>query len=138
MPSKPYPSAGPPFSPTGHSEGPIFFSLVSIPSGGASVPPLILPTYPPIPSTPLPPVQIAPSLVNTHIYLISITFFPGPDEVATVWWLKKFICDLNALTALFQQSRTFNIYPLPDFFKCEQHYLGHLISGKGIYLLPEK
>ena len=25
-----------------------------------------------------------------------------------------------------------------DFFKKEIHYLGHLISDKGIYLLPEK
>ena len=25
-----------------------------------------------------------------------------------------------------------------DFFKKEIHNLGHLISGKGIYLLPEK
>ena len=25
-----------------------------------------------------------------------------------------------------------------DFFKCELHYLGHLVSGKGIYPLPEK
>ena len=25
-----------------------------------------------------------------------------------------------------------------DFFKSELHYLGHVISGKGIYLLPEK
>ena len=25
-----------------------------------------------------------------------------------------------------------------DFFKCGLYYLGHLISGKGIYPLPEK
>ena len=25
-----------------------------------------------------------------------------------------------------------------NFFKCELHYLGHLMSGKGIHPLPEK
>ena len=62
-----------------------------------------------IPTTPLPPIQKVLSLVSTHIYLISITFSPGCDEAATVWWLGKLVCDLNALITLFQQSRrTFN------------------------------
>ena len=39
----------------------------------------------------------APSLVSTHIYLISLTFSLGPDEAATVWWIQKHACDLNAI-----------------------------------------
>ena len=38
-----------------------------------------------------------PSLVSTHIYLISLTFSLGPDEAARVWWLQKLVCDLNAI-----------------------------------------
>ena len=38
-----------------------------------------------------------PSLVGTHIYLISLTISLGPDEVATVWWLQKLVCDLNVI-----------------------------------------
>ena len=86
IPSKPYPSTGPPCSPNGHSVGHILLLLlVHIPSRGTSVLNLILPNYP-IPTTPYPP-QTVPSLVSTHIYLISIIFSPGPDEAATVWWL---------------------------------------------------
>ena len=39
----------------------------------------------------------APCLVSTHIYLVSLTFSLGPDEVATVRWLQKLVCDLNAI-----------------------------------------
>ena len=81
-----------------------FFSLVSIPSRGASVPTLLLPTYPHTYSSPT-PIQTAPSFLSTYIYLISITFSLGPDEVATVWWLQRLVCDLHVLIALFQQSR---------------------------------
>ena len=62
------------------------------------------PHLPPILTPPLPPIQTAPSLGSTHIYLINLTFSLGPDEVATVWWLQKPVCDLNALITLFQQS----------------------------------
>ena len=89
-------------------QGVIFsLSLVNIPNGGASVPPLILPTYPQYhySSTPLPPTYTVLSLVSTHNYLIGLTFFLGPDEVATVWWLQKLVCDINTIMALFQQSR---------------------------------
>ena len=43
------------------------------------------------------PTYTVPSLVSTHIYLISLTFSLGPDEAATVWWLQKLVCDLNAI-----------------------------------------
>ena len=62
--------------------------------------PLIL-QYSPTPSL----TYTVPSLVSTHMYLISLTFSLGPDEVATVWWLWKLVCDLMLFT-LFQQSRS--------------------------------
>ena len=46
---------------------------------------------------PYSPTYTAPSLVSTLIYLISLTFSLQPDEVATVWWLCKLVCDLNAI-----------------------------------------
>ena len=52
----------------------------------------LYPTYPPVLLT-----YAAPSLVSTHIYLINLTFSLGPDEAATVWWLQKLVCDLNAI-----------------------------------------
>ena len=36
-------------------------------------------------------------MVSTNIYLISLTFSLGPDEAATVRWLQKLVCDLNAI-----------------------------------------
>ena len=87
-----------------------FLSLVSITSGGASVPPLILSTYPPIPVFPYSLTYTAPYLLSTHIYLISLTFSLGPDEAATVWWVQKFVYDINTIITLFQQSsRTINM-----------------------------
>ena len=75
--------------------GTFFILLVSSPNRGASVLPLILPTFPPV--LPYCLTYIAPSLVSTYFYLISLTFSLGPDEAATVWWLQKLVCDLNAI-----------------------------------------
>ena len=49
------------------------------------------------PSTAHPLTYTAPSLVSTYIYLISLTFSLGPDEAATVWWLRKLVYDINAI-----------------------------------------
>ena len=83
-----------------------FLSLLSIPSGGPQSHPLysLLTPYQYSPTS-LPPTYTAPSLVSTHNYLISLTFSLGPDEAATAWWLQKLVCDLNAISVLFQQSR---------------------------------
>ena len=58
------------------------------------------PLYSPV--TPLliylsPYTTTVPSLVSTNIYFISLTFSLGPDEVATVWWLQKLVCDYNVI-----------------------------------------
>ena len=92
-----------PSSPNAHWAT-LLFLFVSNPGGGASVPPLILPTYPPYQYSPYSPTHTytVPSLLSTHIYLISLTFSLGPDKAATVWWLQKLVYDINA--TLFQQS----------------------------------
>ena len=48
-------------------------------------------------STPIPPTYAVPSLVSTHIYLISLTFSLGPDEAATVWLWQKLVYGFNAI-----------------------------------------
>ena len=88
--------------PSGHPHPPksmgrdtVFILLVSNLNGGASVLPHILPAYPPV--LPYSLTYTVTSFVSTYIYLISLTFSLGHDEMATVWWLQKLVCDLNAI-----------------------------------------
>ena len=84
-------------------EGTVIF-LVGI-AWGATITPLSFftpPCTPFIHNTPYCPVLLVPSLVSTLIYLFNVAFPLRPGEVATVWWLWKFVSKYLAI-ALFQQ-----------------------------------
>ena len=64
---------------------------MGVPQSHSCSPQSLLPFIPPYPYT-----ATAPSLVSTNIYFISLTFSLGLDEVATVWWRQRLVCDYNA------------------------------------------
>ena len=102
-----------PHPPTNHSGGHILSFIGRYLKQGCLSSTPYTPCLSLIPTTslfPYSPIQTVPSLESTHTYLIGLTFSLGPDEAATVRWLQKLVCDLNALIALFQQSRwSFNM-----------------------------
>ena len=56
------------------------------------------------PNTPLALHNYSKFLVSTNIYFISLTFPLGPDEVATVWWLQKLVCNYCYLLCFSNQA----------------------------------
>ena len=66
----------------------------------------------------------------TMAYLDNIIIF-SKNEVEHLKHIEIIFQKLKEAGLKFKESKC-------DFFKREIHYLGHLISDKGIYLLPEK
>ena len=81
-------------------------SLGSIPCRGAT--PILSPNLPNTTAHPLPPgfPYFCGTILGKYpicIYLFSLTFSPGPDEAATVWWLWKPVlnkCDNHFVSAI--------------------------------------
>ena len=92
------PSGHPILPPTHCWRRTFFILLISNPNGGASVPPLILPAYPPV--LPYSLTYAVPSLVSIHIYLIILILSLGPNEASTVFiltWIQRKIVTYSSI-----------------------------------------